>query len=95
MFIRGAACKAVPRHFFTGRIRFLRRYHQTPYAELWFTATLPLPTPQLFSRLARLVYPLDSPAVALLVRMVVTLCHRHRLVPGEVVDLFDRDAEIQ
>ena len=27
--------------------------------------------------------------------MVVTLGHRHRLMAGEVVDLLDRDAEIQ
>ena len=27
--------------------------------------------------------------------MVVALGHRHRLVTGEVVDLLDRDAEVQ
>ena len=27
--------------------------------------------------------------------MVVTLGHRHRLVAGKVVDLFDRDTEVQ
>ena len=32
--------------------------------------------------------------VALLVSMVVTLGHRHRLMAGEVVDLLDRDAKV-
>ena len=40
-----------------------------------------------FARLARLIQRLDSPAVALLISMVVTLGHRHRLVPIEVIGL--------
>ncbi len=47
------------------------------------------------TRFARLVQRLDGPAVALLVRMVVALRHRHRLVAGEVVDLLDGDAEVE
>ena len=45
------------------------------------------------TRLTRLVQRLDSRTVALFVRMVIALGHRHRLMAGEVVDLLDRDAE--
>ena len=48
-----------------------------------------------FARLARLVQRLDSLAVALLVGMVVTLCHCHRLMAGKVVDLLYGDAEVE
>ena len=48
-----------------------------------------------FARLARLIQRLDSPAVALLISMLVTLGHRHRLMAGEVVDLLDGDPQIQ
>ena len=47
------------------------------------------------TRLTRRIQRLDSRTVALFVRMVVALGHRHRLMAGEVVDLLDRDAEIQ
>ena len=40
-----------------------------------------------FARLARLIQGLNSSSVALLVSMVVSLGHRHRLMAGEVVDL--------
>ena len=45
------------------------------------------------ARLTCLIQRFDSPSVALLVRVVIALGHRHRLVAGEVVDLLDRDAE--
>ena len=45
------------------------------------------------ARLTRRIQRLDSRTVTLFVRVVVTLGHRHRLVAGEVVDLFDGDAE--
>jgi len=38
------------------------------------------------TRLTRRIQRLDSRTVALLVRMIVTLGHRHRLVAGEVVN---------
>ena len=47
------------------------------------------------TRLTRRIQRLDSRTISLLVRMVVTLGHRHRLVAGEVVDLLDGDAEVQ
>ena len=47
------------------------------------------------ARLTSLIQRLDSLSVSLLVSMVITLGHRHRLVAGEVVDLLDRDTEVQ
>ena len=44
------------------------------------------------ARITRLVQGLNSPAVGLLVSVVITLGHSHRLVAGEVVDLLDRDS---
>ena len=41
----------------------------------------------------RRIQRLDSRTVTLLVRMVITLGHRHRLVAGEVVELLDGDVE--
>ena len=38
---------------------------------------------------------LDSRTKSLFVRMVATPSHRHRLVAGEVIDLLDRDPQIQ
>ena len=43
----------------------------------------------------RRIQRLDSRTITFLVRMVVTLGHRHRLMAGEVVDLHVRDAEVQ
>ena len=43
----------------------------------------------------RLIQRLDSSSVAPLVSMVVALGHSHGLVTGDVVDLLDRDAEVQ
>ena len=45
------------------------------------------------TRLTRRIQRLDSRTISFLVRMVIALGHRHRLVPGEVVDLLDGDAE--
>ena len=39
-----------------------------------------------FARLACLIQGLDSPAVSLLISMVVTLGHRHRLVAGKLIE---------
>ena len=66
-----------------------QRLVETKSASTW-----PPPTP-LHARLTRRIQRLDSRTIALLVRMVVTLGHRHRLVAGEVVDLLDGDAEVQ
>jgi hypothetical protein len=43
--------------------------------------------------LSRRIQRLDSCTIALFVRMVIALGHRHRLVAGEVVDLRIGDAE--
>jgi len=51
--------------------------------------------PQLYRSYPRLVQCLNSPSVALLIRMVIALGHRHRLMAGEVVDLLDRDPQVQ
>ena len=45
------------------------------------------------TRLTRCIQRLDSSTVALFVRMVVTLGHRHRLMASKVVDLLDGDVE--
>ena len=45
--------------------------------------------------LTRRIQRLDSRTISLLVRMVVTLGHRHRLVAGKVIDLLDGDSEVQ
>ena len=45
------------------------------------------------ARLTRRIQRLDSRTVALFVRMVISLGHRHRLVAGEVVDLLYGDAD--
>ena len=45
--------------------------------------------------LTRHIQRFNSRTVALLVRMVITLGHRHRLMAGEVVDLLDGDAEVE
>jgi hypothetical protein len=47
------------------------------------------------ARLTRRIQCFDSRTVALLVSMVITLGHRHRLVAGEVVDLRIGDAEVE
>jgi len=47
------------------------------------------------ARLTRRIQRLDSRTVALLVGMIVTLGHRHRLVAGEIVDLLDGDVEVE
>jgi hypothetical protein len=47
------------------------------------------------ARLTRRIQRFDSRAITFLVRVVVTLGHRHRLVAGEVVDLLDGDAEVE
>ncbi len=47
------------------------------------------------ARLTRCIQRFYSCTVALFVRMVITLGHRHRLVAGEVVDLLDGDAEVE
>ena len=45
------------------------------------------------ARLTRRIQRLDRRTIALLVRMIVTLGHRHRLMASEVVDLLYGDAE--
>jgi hypothetical protein len=47
------------------------------------------------ARLTRRMQRLESRTILLLVRMIVTLGHRHRLVAGEVVDLLGWDAELR
>ena len=59
---------------------------------------LPLPPPcrrqrLRTTRLTRRIQRLDSRTISILVSMVITLGHRHRLMASEVVDLLDGDAE--
>jgi hypothetical protein len=45
--------------------------------------------------LTRRIQRLDSRTIALFVRMVIALRHRHRLMAGEVVDLLYGDAKVE